>query len=579
MSGLRIQRRLLAVFLVLLACVLLPTALLLDVWVGSDLREVVRADLTRDTVALASELDRAPPANLPDWAAHLGFANGYRVTVIAPGGEVLADSDVRSEELGRVENHRERPEVISALAGQLGSNVRRSATVGKQMMYVAAPVGSPPHAVLRLALPLDQVAKTVGKAHAAVFVSGLFAFVLAYLLGSALSRWWSRPVIAVTQATRAMIQGDFTSPLPEPEDDELGDLLIALDTLRKQLAGQIEALSQEGLKLRAVLDGMTEGVALVQSHTITAANLAFTKLLGLEGTAEGRTLLEVARLPSLADAVEQAMRDRTEASSEAQVGGRSIMIHAHPLGVVSARQAVVVLIDMTETRRLERLRRDFVANASHELRTPVAAIVGVAETLAAGAADDPVARASFVEILLRHSERLSRLTADLLDIARLEGGYRPRTEKVPLNAVVEAVASSLRPRAEARQIQLTIHLPEQLAVTAERPAAEQILTNLVDNAIKYTAEGRSVTVSARPRGTFVELVVEDTGQGIPAEHLPRLFERFYRVDNARSRELGGTGLGLAIVKHLVLANGGEIRVESTVGQGSRFLVLLPRASL
>jgi two-component system phosphate regulon sensor histidine kinase PhoR len=232
---------------------------------------------------------------------------------------------------------------------------------------------------------------------------------------------------------------------------------------------------------------------------------------------------------------------------------------------------------MTEARRVERLRRDFVANASHELRTPVAAIVGVAETLAAGAAEDASARASFLDILIRHAERLSRLTADLLDIARLEGGYRPRVESVPVSAAVEAVLATLGPRAQEKQLQLVVAPSAELTLAAERAAVEQILTNLVDNAIKYTPPGGTITVRAEGRAKTVLLTVEDTGPGIPEQHLPRLFERFYRVDTARSRELGGTGLGLAIVKHLVLANGGEIGVESRVGRGTRFTVSLPRA--
>jgi two-component system phosphate regulon sensor histidine kinase PhoR len=249
-------------------------------------------------------------------------------------------------------------------------------------------------------------------------------------------------------------------------------------------------------------------------------------------------------------------------------------------------QAVVVVIDLTESKRLERLRRDFVANASHELRTPVAAIVGAAETLSAifansdgspGADDDPGARASFVDILLRHAHRLSRLTADLLDIARLEGGYKPRVEQVPVGSAFDAVLTTLKERAAEKKIALSAHAPGEVKLAAERAAVEQILTNLVDNAIKYTPEGGRVSVRAERAGAHVRLVVEDTGPGVAPEHHARLFERFYRVDNARSRELGGTGLGLAIVKHLALANGGDVRVESQPGKGSRFLVSLPSA--
>jgi two-component system phosphate regulon sensor histidine kinase PhoR len=239
----------------------------------------------------------------------------------------------------------------------------------------------------------------------------------------------------------------------------------------------------------------------------------------------------------------------------------------------------VVLLDTTEAKRLERLRREFVANASHELRTPVAAIVGVAETLAAGAADDPEARGSFLEILMRHAQRLSRLTADLLDIARLEAGYKPRLEVVEIERAVDAVLGTLHVKAGPRNITLEKKTPMGERVSAERAAVEQIITNLVDNAIKYTPAGGRVSVRAESRGGRVRVIVEDTGPGIPKEHHARLFERFYRVDDARSRDLGGTGLGLAIVKHLALANGGDVAVESEVGRGSRFIVSMPESRL
>ncbi len=347
-------------------------------------------------------------------------------------------------------------------------------------------------------------------------------------------------------------------------------------TLRNQLRARIEELRDEGLKMRAILNGMREGVALVEDGVITMANPGFATLLGVEGQVEGKRPIEAARLPEMADIWREAGARRKEASREVHTGGRSLMIGAQPLGSGSQRQVVLVVIDLTEQRKLERLRRDFVANASHELRTPVAAIVAVAETLADGAADDPDARASFIDILIRHAQRLTRLTADLLDIARLEAGYRPRVEVVSLLDAAETARSTLAERAEQKHIALSVDVP-MVGLVAERAAVEQILTNLVDNAIKYTPDGGRVGVRAQERDLHVEVVVEDSGPGILPKHLPRIFERFYRVDRSRSREMGGTGLGLSIVKHLVLANGGDIRVESQVGQGSRFIVTLPKA--
>jgi two-component system phosphate regulon sensor histidine kinase PhoR len=571
----RIEQRVLLALIGVVAAVLLPAMFLIERWVGADVREGVAAAVNREAVVLASELDRAPPADLPAWVASLPA--DARVTVVDLDGRVLADSEVPREGLSQLENHKNRPEIARALNGQIGNEERRSSTLGRSLYYAAVPVGNPPRLVLRLAIPLDLVSKTVGRAQVAVWLAGLVALVLALFLGIVVARWLSRPILAMTRAARAMSHGQFDAVLPEPSDDELGDLLHALETLRTQLASRIEDLKQEGVKLRTILTGMAEGVALVQDGVITVANPSFGRLLNLPTDVEGRGVRDATRLPAMGEVIDAAAVERKELAREVQVGGRSLLVSAHPLAGPTARQAVVVLIDMTEAKRLERLRRDFVANASHELRTPVAAIVGVADTLAAGAADDPDARKSFLDILVRHAQRLSRLTADLLDIARLEAGYKPRVERVPVDATVETVLSTLKGKAADKQIELGGKVPPDLHLAAERAAVEQILTNLVDNAIKYTPAGGRVLVTAERKEGQVQLAVEDTGPGIPREHHARLFERFYRVDDARSRDLGGTGLGLAIVKHLTLAHGGEVRVESEPGKGSRFLVSLPRS--
>jgi two-component system phosphate regulon sensor histidine kinase PhoR len=415
----------------------------------------------------------------------------------------------------------------------------------------------------------------VGAAPIAVCIGALLGLVAAaplYLSTRARLRRLAR-------ATRALAQGDFDAPLPPPADDDLGELQRAWKRMRMAMEEQVVELRGEAGRQRSILEGMAEGVALLQDGEIIAANPAFARLIGASGQVDGKTPLEAARLPELAEVIEESVRRDAEVAREIAADPRTLRVAARPLGGRS-RRTVVVLLDMTETRRLERLRRDFVANASHELRTPVAAIQAAAETLAGGAADDAAARNSFVDILGRHALRLSELTADLLDLARLEAGYRPRVEEVVVPPVIDAVLLSLSPRAHARQLTISTQLEPPtygpLAVAAERAAVEQILTNLVDNAIKYTPAGGRIAVGARALDETVELTVADTGPGIPAEHLPRLFERFYRVDHARSRELGGTGLGLSIVKHLVAAHGGEIRVESEVGRGSHFIVLLPR---
>ena len=566
-------------FLGVVVAVLVPAAIMLDSWIGESVREVERDSLVREARALAAQLERAHSADVAAWVAELpSSSGGERVTVIDRDGRVLGDTDVPASALDAVENHAGRPEVKAALAGGVGEAERRSATVSRRLLYVAVPVAATKQ-VLRVALSLDTVAATVGRAHFAVWLAGLMALTLALLLGTVFSRWLTRPILAMTRAARSMSHGDFEVALPPPGDDELGDLVNSLDTLRNQLAARMAELRGEGHKLRAIINGMSEGVALVQDGVIAVANPAFARLCGLGGEAEGRAIRDAVRVPAVGDAIEASLASGAPMSREVQLAGRALVATIDPLGDRQTRQAVVVLIDVTEPKRLERLRREFVANASHELRTPVAAIVGVAETLAAGAADDPEARSSFLEILMRHAQRLSRLTGDLLDIARLEAGYKPRVEAVDVQSSVDAVLGTLQVKADPKSITLEKKLPMQLRVSAERAAVEQILTNLVDNAIKYTPSGGRVSVKAETRAGKVRICVDDTGPGIPKEHHARLFERFYRVDDARSRDLGGTGLGLAIVKHLALANGGDISVESEPGKGSRFIIALPQSTV
>jgi len=579
MVGMRIQRRLLLAFCLLLGGVLVATTVTLQRWVSRAAEGQLQEALSREATLLAAELERARPADLNAWAHDHEVRTGTRLTLIASDGQVLADSGPLGVEAGRKELL-SRPELAAARAGSLGSDVRSGAD--RSLLYVAAPLGTAaPFGMLRVARTLEGVDQLVGRAQAAVFIGCLVALGLAVLLALLLSRWLARTLAVMTRATRAMAQGEFDLALPPPPDDELGDLVRALTLLRGQLAARIAELRSEGQKLKTILDGMAEGVVLVQRGRITVANAGFVRLMGAsaEVQVEGRSPLEAARVPELGEVIAAALSAGAPAQREVQVNGRPLLVQALPLGERGSEQAVVVVSDLSEPRRLERLRRDLVANASHELRTPVAAIVGVAETLADGAADDPEARASFIDILLRHALRLAALTRDLLDLSRLEAGYKPRVETVEVRQSVDAVMATLAERVDEKHLTIEVDVAPDLTIAADVRALEQILSNLIENAIKYTPENGRVTIRAVvcSDGDFALLSVADTGPGIPPEHQARIFERFYRVDDARSRELGGTGLGLAIVKHLVLANGGEVSVESRVGDGSRFLVRLPRA--
>ena len=359
-------------------------------------------------------------------------------------------------------------------------------------------------------------------------------------------------------------------------DDELDELAYALGNLSRRLGEQRRALTSDGDKLRTVLDGMSEGVALLTGGRVAFANPAFHRLLDARPDVEGRTPLEVVRRQDLAEAIAMAGRGTAaEAKDIVAPGGRVLQLRAEPL---AAGAAVVVLLDVTEARSLERMRREFVANASHELRTPVAAIAAVAETLISTPGMAAADRARFERILWTHAGRLGRLVSDLLDLSRAEASGRPRLEPVDLGDPLASALAAVRERADTKQLQVEVKVPPELPpLAADATALEQVLVNLLDNAVKYTEPGGRVEVRAAVDGggKMVRIAVADTGPGIAAEHLPRLFERFYRVDPARSRELGGTGLGLAIVKHLVQAHGGDAEVTSTVGKGTTFQVTFP----
>ena len=371
--------------------------------------------------------------------------------------------------------------------------------------------------------------------------------------------------------------GDFTPLDRDYSQDELADLAIALSGTVAQLGRTIHTLTDERNRSAAILGSMVEGVAVVAGdERIIYCNHAFEQILELpEGSSQGKKLVEALRQAELVTAVRQALPGGEEVTGEVEVGTvrpRSFSVTAAPVQAAGAKSAVLVLHDITELRRLERVRRDFVANVSHEFKTPLTAIQGFAETLLAGALDDKANRARFVEIIREHAQRLARLTDDLLKLSRIEAGrLELELRPVSVQALVNGCVETARLKAEAKGLRIHVDLPEGLPpVRGDGAQLGEVLQNLLDNALQYTPSGGQIDVSARSNGHEVTFTVADTGIGIPESELERIFERFYRVDAARSREAGGTGLGLAIARHIVDAHGGRIWVESAVGQGSRF---------
>jgi len=514
---------------------------------------------------------------------------GARVSLIATDGRVLGDSDVPPAEIARVENHADRPEVRAALSGAVGRHLRRSATIDAPLLYVAVPVrdGDATLGVLRLALPLAAVTASHAALRRAMFLGGALALAVALGIALFVARRVTRPVVEMQAIARAMAEGDFATRAPVRSPDEIGQLGRALNAMAARMRERLEDIQHEQAKVAAILDGMEDGVIAVdgRDHVVLMNEPARAMCGPGAGRGEGKPFLEVIRNVDLHELLRQARRAAggDVVRRELTLPGppeRRLHANAVPLRLGEGDAGVVmVLHNVTELRRLEQVRTEFIANLSHELRTPMTAIRGYLETLLGGALEDGEQRRRFLEVVARHTERLGRLLDDLTDLSNIElGRVTLHRQPIALGDVVESVLAIMRPRAAAGGVELTTDLPPAIpAVHADHDRLVQILLNLVDNAVKHTPAGGRVTVSARRRGELVEVEVADTGIGIPPGDLPRITERFYRVDKARSRELGGTGLGLAIVKHLVIAHGGELTIESEVDRGTTVRFTLPPA--
>ncbi len=425
------------------------------------------------------------------------------------------------------------------------------------------------------------IARRVSSDSAVVVRHSLWLGALGILVATAVaslifSLLFSSRINRVKRFAQRAAAGDFT-PLEGAARDELTDLADAVGGMVAELGRTIHTLTDERNRSAAILGSMVEGVAVVSGdERILYCNQAFEQILELpQGSSQGKKLVEGLRQAELVTAVRQVLPGGDEVTGEVEVGTvrrRSFSVTAAPVRAAGASSAVLVLHDITELRRLERVRRDFVANVSHEFKTPLTAIQGFAETLLGGALDDKANRKRFMEIIREHAQRLARLTDDLLKLSRIEAG-RLELESRPVSvaALVNGCVETARLKAESKGLRLTVGLPEDLpAVRGDAVQLGEVLQNLIDNALQYTPPGGRIDVTAYSNGHEVIFTVADTGIGIPEADLERIFERFYRVDAARSREAGGTGLGLSIARHIVDAHGGRIWVESAVGQGSRF---------
>jgi two-component system phosphate regulon sensor histidine kinase PhoR len=481
-----------------------------------------------------------------------------------------------------VENHRARPEVQDALASGAGSSIRPSATVGEDFLYAAVAIRHHGRlvGVARVARSLRSVEEQVGDLQRAVSVALALAFVVTALLAAVLSASVARPLEKVMDAARRFAAGDLSARSLVRRSDEVGELARILNRSADQLQTRITEIARDRARIDAILSAMEDGVMAVDHRgVVLLANQALRESLELYEPV-GRHYLEVVRQRAVGELLEAVLAAGARREGEVQMlrGGRAYAVIGVPFPGPERQPpgAVLTFHDVTERHRVERVRRDFVANASHELRTPLTSIRGFVEALEDGAMQEPATGRRFLEKIRVHADRMAGLVSDLLELSRLESGERaPAWQEVAPAEVAEEVAASFAGAAERKGV--TLHRTDRGAPTVESDPdrLRQILENLVENAVKYTPAGGRIDITTGPAAEGAELMVADDGPGIPAEHLPRIFERFYRVDKARSREMGGTGLGLSIVRHLAESIGAAVRVDSKLGHGTRFTVAVP----
>jgi two-component system phosphate regulon sensor histidine kinase PhoR len=495
-----------------------------------------------------------------------------RFTVINAEGRVLADSDT---DPSGMDNHNNRPEVRQARERGTGTQRRYSDTVHADMIYHAIRVEGPSGTVVRAALPLTRVEDEVGGVYRTMLLAFAGIAIVAAAVMFLIAREITQPLREMRLLADWVAAGDFTRRAPLRAPDEIGHVAAALNRMADELSARLEKLRAERAKLEAVISSMEEGVIpLDPDGKILGVNTAAKELFGLRDDPQGLRLWEVVRLPGLEEAAAKALRQRTPVRDSFEVGPRVLSVRLSP--VSDGQGAVLVAHDITEDRRYDTLRKEFVANVSHELRTPLSVVQGYTETLIEGAWKDEKSAMEFLGIIDKNVRRLSAIVSDLLDLSKLEsGGHVLEPRPVDVRALAERVAEAFRPVAERKRQQIAVEIsPGSGGLEADGTLLERALSNLVDNALKYTPEGGRIRIWGGPDGGQVALAVEDNGMGIPEADLPRIFERFYRVDKSRSRDLGGTGLGLSIVKHIVQLHGGTISVRSASG-GSTFTLRLP----
>jgi two-component system, OmpR family, phosphate regulon sensor histidine kinase PhoR len=577
-------RKLLGSAILLIGATLLGLDFYLTRYTAEREVENVRQRLASNARVLAGDIVVVPKEDLEDWAKTVGERAQARVTFISPAGVVLADSKHDPETM---ENHAGRPEIREAVSHGMGSSIRHSATLNRDLCYLAISFSYHGETgyVLRLAVPLEDLQASVSAVRRRILVASIVAAFLSLAVAYYFSNSFTRRIDRLRVFAGSLVSASEAGTVESGANDELGSLAQSLTRTGRQLRELVDRLSVESARREAILASMAEGVLAVNREMrVTFCNEFFLRALGRTAPVpENTPLVELLREPDVRDLLERVLASGTPSRRRLQLGsaeGRMFEVHVTPVLVPSYHGAIAVLHDITDLERLERVRKDFVANVSHELRTPLTAIRGYAETLLEGALEDPENNRKFLEVIQAHAIRLNNIASDLLTLSELESGRKPaEPETLDVSAAVQAAIRAIESEARLREVRVAWENKARAEVRGDRTRLEQALINLLDNAVKFNRAGGEVRVEiSLAEGGSVRIVIADTGIGIPSEDRARIFERFYRVDKARSREMGGTGLGLSIVKHVVERMGGSVTVESQLGKGSTFTILLPLVS-
>jgi two-component system, OmpR family, phosphate regulon sensor histidine kinase PhoR len=558
----------------------------LNLFVRDEIKKVMTLQIEGQLMTYAQLIDLNSPDAISHQLRQIARISGARVTLVDAQGKVFADSE---KEVAGLENHLNRPEIQESRFKGKGNAIRYSATIGVDMLYVAVAVkaGSAITGYVRLARPLYDVRNTIEKVYDSFFLAMLLIAVLSLIIAFLFSYRLAAPIKAMERFTERLRENHTSGTIFINTSDETKKLADNINYLVDELKNQIRLANEENSKLVTAFASMTEGVMILDaSDRIEVVNHAMSNILATQyGDVNGKTLMEAIRNVDLQKAFLRFKETREPISQEVTLGNLQPVILSVSIsgikGNTDIEKTMVVFHDVTRLKKLERVRIDFVANVTHEIRTPLTAILGYLETIRDGAIDSQDETRKFIDIILKHAQRLNRLVEDLLTISKIElGEIKFHFEDASLSDAVNNVMPLVEPKARLKNIEITNLVPGNLPlIKADKDRLAQIFINVLDNAVKFTPENGKVYIAAEEANGFNVIMVSDTGIGVPKEEIERLGERFYRVDRTRSRELGGTGLGLSIVKHLIIAHGGKIEISSQPGSGTKVSLFFPLAKI